>query len=324
MRSRVASSVDLGRASSAAKSMNHDVVAIGGSAGSIEVLLRLVAKLPRDLPAAVLIAVHTSADSPGLLPELLSHRGSLPASFPLDGERILNGHVYVAPDTNLLVREGTLGVVRGPLENGHRPSIDALFRTASAVYGARVVGVVLSGFQDSGATGLLSIRAGGGIAVAQDPKSAVAAPMPTNAIARGAVDLVAPAEELADVLLRLVSSPVDPARAPEIFASELPFPCRACLERARGAVVQRALWGAIRALEREADLSRCLHSKEKGHAARHFAEEAERQEADAEVLRRLLLGSDRPRRHRRSKARSATTAASRPVARGASASTRSI
>src|SRR4029079_11395138 len=80
------------------------------------------------------------------------------------------GEIYIAPpDNHLLVRRGTLEVVRGPKENGHRPAVDATFRSASAAYGARVIGVVLSGYQDCGTAGMLSIKARGGIAIVQDP-----------------------------------------------------------------------------------------------------------------------------------------------------------
>ena len=87
-------------------------------------------------------------------------RGPLPAVHPLHGDPIVAGRIYVAPpDNHLLVRTGFVEVVRGPRENGHRPAVDALFRTSSRAYGPRVIGVVLSGFQDCGTAGMMSIRA---------------------------------------------------------------------------------------------------------------------------------------------------------------------
>ena len=106
------------------------------------VLLRkLAAKLPRDLPASLFVVVHVTPDHPSLLPELMNKRGPLRASHPLHGERTVPGHIYIAPpDNHLLVREGSVEVVRGPKENGHRPAADPLFRTASAAYaGPRAV-----------------------------------------------------------------------------------------------------------------------------------------------------------------------------------------
>src|SRR5262245_40712598 len=107
--------------------MNHDVIVIGGSAGGVEVLLDMVGGLPADLPASLFIVLHQPPGAASSLPELLSRRGPLPASLPLHGERIAPGRIYVAsPDAHLLVREGTMDVVRGAKENGHRPAADAL------------------------------------------------------------------------------------------------------------------------------------------------------------------------------------------------------
>ena len=122
--------------------MNHDIVAIGGSAGGVEVLLGLVSELPANLPASIFVVVHTAAADPGLLPDLLARRGRLPATHPLHDEKVAPGHIYVAPpDNHLLLRRGGIEVVRGPKENGHRPAVDALFRTAASAYGPRVIGV---------------------------------------------------------------------------------------------------------------------------------------------------------------------------------------
>jgi chemotaxis response regulator CheB len=115
--------------------MNQDVIAIDASAGGVEVLLEMAGGLPNDLPASVLVAMHTSPAYPSALPDLLSHRGPLPARHPLHREKILAGHSYIAPpDNHLLVREGEMQVVRGPKENRHRPAADALFRTAPFAY----------------------------------------------------------------------------------------------------------------------------------------------------------------------------------------------
>src|SRR5262245_47005291 len=122
----------------------HDIIVIGASAGGVDALFQLVAGLPSDLPAAVFIVLHTSSGFESHLPELLARRGPLPAAHAEHGERITTGRIYVAPpDNHLSLSPGYLQVVRGPKENGHRPSVDVLFRTASAVYGPRVIGVVL-------------------------------------------------------------------------------------------------------------------------------------------------------------------------------------
>jgi len=146
--------------------MNRDLIVIGASAGGVEVLLGLVAELPRDLPATILVALHSTPGFVSELPDLLTSRGKLPASHPIHNEEIKRGRIYIAPpDNQLLVRHGFMGVVRGPRENGHRPAIDALFRSASWAYGPRVIGVLLTGYQDCGTAGLMSIKARGGVAV---------------------------------------------------------------------------------------------------------------------------------------------------------------
>src|SRR2546430_535720 len=74
--------------------MNHDVIAIGASAGGVELLLDLASKLPADLPASIFVALHSSPAHKSPLPELLSRRGPLPASHPVHQERIKRGHIY--------------------------------------------------------------------------------------------------------------------------------------------------------------------------------------------------------------------------------------
>ncbi len=129
----------------------RDIVVIGASTGGVDAVLELAAGLPADLPAAVFVVIHVQPGFESKLPELLTLRGRLPATHAVHGEAIAPGRIYVAPpDTQLLVRNGSVEVVRGPKENGHRPSVDALFRTASTAYGPRVIGVVLTGYLDCG------------------------------------------------------------------------------------------------------------------------------------------------------------------------------
>src|SRR5438046_1505274 len=111
---------------------NRDVVVIGASAGGLQALVELVGGLPADLPAAIFVVVHVPPDAVSNLPEILNRAGALRATHAVHGEKIERSRVYVAPpDNHLLLHDGKLRVVRGPRENGHRPAVDPLFRSAA-------------------------------------------------------------------------------------------------------------------------------------------------------------------------------------------------
>lgn len=186
----------------------HDIIVVGASAGGVEALRKLVSTLPGELPAAFFVVLHIPAQSPSLLPEILSRFGPLPAHHPADGEAILYGHIYIAPpDHHLLIEEDSVRVVRGPKENRHRPAIDPLFRSAARVYGTRVVGVVLTGSLDDGTAGLMAIKRRGGVAVVQDPEDALYSSMPRSALAHVDVDYVLPLSEISQTLVQLAGEP---------------------------------------------------------------------------------------------------------------------
>jgi two-component system chemotaxis response regulator CheB len=195
---------------------DHGIVVVGASAGGVEALADLAASLPGDLPAAVFVVLHLPATGTSALPEILSRHGPLPAGHVRDGEPIQPGQIYVAPpDHHVLLRTGHVHLSRGPRENGHRPAIDPLFRSAAREYATRVVGVVLSGALDDGTGGLLAIKSRGGIAVVQDPADALYPGMPGNALQHVEVDHVLPAAAMGELLARLIAdsaeAPADPA-----------------------------------------------------------------------------------------------------------------
>jgi len=186
----------------------HDIVVIGASAGGVEALESLVSQLPDDLGAALFVVMHFSAGSPSVLASILTSAGRVPAHQARHGEPIHPGHIYVArPDYHLTLTDGHVRVVRGPRENGHRPAIDALFRTAAHDHGRQTVGIVLSGALDDGTAGLVAIKRHGGIAVVQDPDDAIIQQMPRSAIDHVDVDHVLSAVEIGRILPRLVDSP---------------------------------------------------------------------------------------------------------------------
>jgi two-component system chemotaxis response regulator CheB len=187
----------------------HDIIVVGASAGGVEALSELFSRLPADVPASFFVVLHVSDRGTSVLPGILSRRGALPAVHPRDGDPIEPGRVYVAPPGfHLLVQRGAVRLVRGPRENGARPAVDPLFRSAAAAYGRRVVGVVLSGTLDDGTAGLHAVEARGGTAVVQDPDEAMYAGMPRSAAEHVAVDHVLPVAEIAALVVRLANTRV--------------------------------------------------------------------------------------------------------------------
>ena len=192
--------------------MRHDIVVIGGSMGSTAVLKPILAAMPPSLPASVFVVVHLPTAGDGLLMRTLAKASSLPAAPAVDGEAIEPGRVYLAvPARHLLVIDSKIELGTGPRENMARPAIDALFRSAALAYGPRVIGVVLSGLLDDGASGLTAIKGCGGITVVQHPRDAEAPDMPEAALAATDVDHVAPAAELGGLVTRLVGTEADDA-----------------------------------------------------------------------------------------------------------------
>ena len=194
----------------------HDIIVIGASSGGIESLTELVSGLPQDLPASVFVVVHVPARAVSLLPQILSRAGAIAAAHAKDNEPLRHGRIYVAPpDFHLLLRDGSVRLVRGPRENNHRPAIDPLFRTAARSYGPRVIGVVLSGALDDGTAGLSAVKKSGGVAIVQDPKDALFPDMPRYAMQAISVDHCVPKGDIARLLARLVAEQVkektDPA-----------------------------------------------------------------------------------------------------------------
>lgn len=190
----------------------HDIIVMGGSAGGVETLTRMVRELPADLPAAGFVVIHFSAYATSVLPKILKRAGPLPAAHAVDGEPIRPRRIWVAPpDRHLLVKRGHVHVLRGPRENSHRPAVDPLFRTAARAYGARTVAGVLSGTLDDGSAGVVEVRRRGGMVVVQDPDDALYAGMPSNAIANAEPGFVLPASAVAETLVRLAHIPAPEA-----------------------------------------------------------------------------------------------------------------
>jgi two-component system chemotaxis response regulator CheB len=193
---------------------NGAIVVIGGSAGAIDPIQTILSGLSRELPAAVFIVVHTGPDAPGYMATMLEKRSALPVRFAKDLEPIEIGTVYIAPpDRHLLIKSGEMRTVRGPRENGFRPSVDALFRSAARSYGSQVICVILSGSLDDGTHGGLHVKEYHGVLIAQLPAEAQSSQMSEAIISRVGVDHVVRANEIASLLNKLAPGVRDDGRS---------------------------------------------------------------------------------------------------------------
>jgi two-component system chemotaxis response regulator CheB len=194
-----------------------DIIVIGASAGGIEALRTIVGGLPKDFPASIFVVLHTAPQSPGVMADILDRSGVLPATNAVDKERIQPGHIYVAPpDHHLVIEPNRIRLTRGPKENRFRPAVDPLFRSAAQVYGPRVIGVILTGNLDDGSAGLRAVKQLGGTAVVQNPEDAFAPSMPRSALRQVKADYRLPSSEIASLLMRLTSIPIEEEGAYEV------------------------------------------------------------------------------------------------------------
>jgi two-component system chemotaxis response regulator CheB len=161
-----------------------DLVVIGGSAGAIEVLHRVLPKLPARFRPATAIVIHVPPDGPNLLTEIFTTPAGSRVKLAEDKEPIVGGTIYFAtPDYHLLVERGrTFALSMDERVHFSRPAIDVLFESAAEAYGERLMGVILSGANADGAAGLRAIAAAGGITVVQSLESAGMIAMPAAAL----------------------------------------------------------------------------------------------------------------------------------------------
>jgi len=184
--------------------IKRNIIVVGTSSGGVQTLCELTKYLPEDLDASIFVVMHIGSET--MLPEILSQCGNLPAVIAEHGKEYKRGHIYcAAANCHLSIKDHVTVLTRGPRENGHRPAIDVLFRSAAREHRAKVVGVLLTGGRDDGTAGLYAIKARGGVAIVQNPEEAVTPDMPRNALNMVDVDFCLPVREIADVLVQLAN-----------------------------------------------------------------------------------------------------------------------
>ncbi len=159
-------------------------VVIGGSAGAVQALLRILPTLPADYPAPVMVVVHIPADRDNALVPLLRDRCRMTVKEAEDKEPALPGVIYFAPsDYHLLAEtDRTLSLSSDEPVNMSRPAIDVLFESAADAFGPALTAVVLTGANSDGAHGAKAVVAAGGVVVVEDPAGAYASAMPAAAL----------------------------------------------------------------------------------------------------------------------------------------------
>jgi two-component system chemotaxis response regulator CheB len=188
---------------------NQRIVVVGASLGGVEAIQRLVASLPEDFPAPVLVVLHIGHHR-SVLPSLLKPKGQLKALHACDGALLRAGQIFIAPpDQHLLVEGKLVRLSRGPKEHFSRPAIDPLFRTAAITYGPGAVGIILTGRLDDGTAGLQAIKACGGVAIVQDPADALEPSMPRSALRHVDVDHCVPLDRIAEVCRSVLAQPMN-------------------------------------------------------------------------------------------------------------------
>jgi two-component system, chemotaxis family, protein-glutamate methylesterase/glutaminase len=178
-----------------------------GGVGGLAALSTILAALPMDFPAALVIVQHRAVQEPFQLPEVLSLRTGLRVEPAREGTILRPATVFVAPpDWHLLVNvDGTLSLTYSEKVKFVRPSADRLFESLAASFGERAIGVVLTGTGSDGSGGVLVIKRMGGVVIVQDAATAEAPGMPLSAIATGAADWILPRNEIASVPVALVT-----------------------------------------------------------------------------------------------------------------------
>jgi two-component system, chemotaxis family, protein-glutamate methylesterase/glutaminase len=189
-----------------------DAVVIGASAGGIEALSLLLPALSAGLRPPVFIVLHLPRDRPSLLAEIFARKCLVPVREAEDKEPVAPGTVYFAPNNyHLLVDQGPqLSLSADGLVHHSRPSVDVLFESAADIYRERLLGIILTGANDDGATGLAAIHDAGGVAVVQRPDTARAPLMALSALKLRPDACVLTLEEIAGMLRTLDESPVSP------------------------------------------------------------------------------------------------------------------
>lgn len=192
-------------------------IAIGVSTGGVQALKTLFGRLPSDFPLPLLVVQHISPEAGNGMAKLLDDQCAIRVKEADEQDVVLPGTVYLAPPNyHLLVEKAcTLSLSADAPVSYARPSVDVLFESAAAVYGAGLIAMVLTGANHDGSRGAKAVKRRGGIVVVQDPEDAEARQMPDAALAATAADHVVALDDMAALLRRLAEEPLAEETADE-------------------------------------------------------------------------------------------------------------
>jgi two-component system, chemotaxis family, protein-glutamate methylesterase/glutaminase len=184
------------------------LIALAASAGGLRALGMVLAELPLDFPAPILIVQHLEPTRRSMLAEILSRQVLLQVKQAIEGEQLIAGAVYIAPpDRHLLVNpDATLSLSKTELVNYVRPSANLLFESLARSFGKRAIAVVLTGTGSDGSRGAREVKKTGGRVIAQDPATAEYSGMPKAAIDTGSVDHILPLDQIGAALIEMVET----------------------------------------------------------------------------------------------------------------------
>jgi two-component system, chemotaxis family, protein-glutamate methylesterase/glutaminase len=186
-----------------------DVVVIGTSTGGPQALKLVLSQIPADCPAPIAMVLHMPVGYTEMYAAKLNELASLTVVEAQGGEEVIAGMAYLAPAGRHLTFVRESGAVRlhlslHPLDTPHRPAVDVLFQSAAEVYGARVLGVVMTGMGSDGREGAAWIKAKGGRVMTEAEESCVVYGMPRSVVEAGLSDMSVPLERIAEQIMSAV------------------------------------------------------------------------------------------------------------------------
>jgi two-component system chemotaxis response regulator CheB len=203
------------------------IIAIGISTGGPNALQYLLAQLPGNFPGSIVVVQHMPEGFTEMFARRLNECCAVDVKEAQSGDLLIAGRALICPgNRHMKVRRMPMGNITvlsdEPRVNGHRPSVDVLFRSVASEFGSRAVGVLMTGMGDDGAEGLGAMKSAGALTLAQSESSCVVYGMPKAAIERGHAMRVVPLDMMANTL-SIQCSPHRPARTEEL-ETETPRP----------------------------------------------------------------------------------------------------